>query len=101
MPAKYTVERMGLIISALPNKIPMQTFKHIQFSRLIKINGRLHEFNFRQRTDGYYDADTSDDRGNRIQFRLIQQEGEWIIEGKDIPAWITGNNKIIAESLNQ
>jgi len=47
--------------------------KIVHFTRLIKAGGRLREFNFRKvNVDGeeVFNADTVDDRGNRILFRM-------------------------------
>ncbi|MCH5717194.1 hypothetical protein [Niabella hibiscisoli] len=43
--------------------------KIIHFSRLVKISGRLREFNYKKNNnagDYVFDVDTADDRGNRI-----------------------------------
>ena len=77
----------------------MQTIAHIHFTRLIKMNGRLHEFNFRKRLDGFYDTDTSDDRGNRIQFRIVQKDNQWHVEGTSVPEWIVRQEQILVDAL--
>lgn len=69
--------------------------KIVHFTRLIKAGGRLREFNFRKVTvDGEetFNADTVDDRGNRILFRMQKKDGKWILSPLQIlPQWITEN----------
>ena len=66
--------------------------KIIHFSRLVKISGRLREFNYKKNNnagDYVFDVDTADDRGNRIFFRLSKNENEWTISSKQtLPDWI-------------
>ena len=66
--------------------------KIIHFSRLVKINGRLREFNFKKNNNAgeyVFDVDTADDRGNRLFFRLNKNNNEWTITStQTIPEWI-------------
>ncbi len=66
--------------------------KIIHFSRLVKISGRLREFNYKKNNnagDYVFDVDTADDRGNRIFFRLSKNDNDWSISSKQtIPEWI-------------
>ena len=83
--------------------------RNIHFTRLIKAEGRLREFNFRKLTgsDGepVFTVDVSDDRGNRILFRMNKTGNEWTIENQKQPAWILENEQqfhsIIEEELGQ
>ena len=77
----------------------MATATNIAFTLLIKINGRLREFNFRKRPEDQYDTDTNDERGNRLIFRLIKTEGTWKIEGNSLPAWLMENEALIGQEL--
>jgi hypothetical protein len=72
---------------------------NITFTILIKVNGRLREFNFRKRKDLFYDTDTNDERDNRYTFRMVKENEKWKIIGSEIPAWIFKNEELIAESL--
>ncbi len=69
--------------------------KIVHFTRLIKAGGRLREFNFRKVTvegEEIFNADTVDDRGNRILFRMQKKDGKWILSPLQIlPQWITEN----------
>jgi hypothetical protein len=65
--------------------------KNIQFTKLIKVNGRAREFNFRKKQlsgEAIYDIDVSDERGERHYISLRQQNGSWAIEGNNVPAWL-------------
>jgi hypothetical protein len=52
----------------------MAVLKNVQFSKLIKAEGRLREFNFRK-SNGIggpvYHVDVSDDRGNRYYINML------------------------------
>jgi hypothetical protein len=69
----------------------VQFNKNIQFTKLVKADGRLREFNFR-RINGLHDAlftvDVSDDRGNRIMFKMQKLEGHWKILEPNLPDWV-------------
>jgi hypothetical protein len=69
-------------------------FRNIQFTRLVKADGRLREFNFRKSNglqEGLFTVDVSDDRGNRIVFHMQKEEGIWKIVKQQMPAWIWEN----------
>jgi hypothetical protein len=68
--------------------------KNIQFSKLVKAEGRLREFNFRKSNglqEGLFTVDVSDDRGNRIIFRMQKEEGIWKIVKQQMPPWVWEN----------
>lgn len=92
------VERFTMII---------QFNRNIQFSKLIKAEGRLREFNFRK-VNGLHEelftVDVSDDRGNRVMFKMRKEDNEWlIIAEQPIPDWIRTSisrfNEAIEEEL--
>ncbi len=64
--------------------------RNIQFSRLIKINGQLREFNFRKATpeSKIYNVDIGDERGNRFIWSMEERDGQWKIQGGLLPTWI-------------
>ncbi len=72
--------------------------KNIAFTLLIKINGRLREFNFRQRGSSHYNIDTTDERGNRYYFKMEKQEESWKISDAGLPGWIMENENLIADA---
>ena len=87
----------------------LQSIKNIQFTKLVKAEGRLREFNFRKfrGDDGemLFSVDVVDDRGNRISFRMKKESGNWKIVPGLWPAWVINveNNlhELIEEELNQ
>ena len=82
--------------------------KNIQFSKLLKLNGQLKEFNFRKSNaspEGLFTVDLLDDRGNRIIFYMENHEQEWISVTKNLPQWIQDIipqlNEIIQEEMQK
>ena len=73
----------------------MPTTKNIAFTSLIKVNGRLREFNFRKRSEDVYDGDIGDERGTRYFFRMLKQEDGWKINGTGLPDWIVNSEAMI------
>jgi hypothetical protein len=69
----------------------MTVLKNVQFSKLIKAEGRLREFNFRK-SNGIagpvYHVDVSDDRGNRYYINMLLVENTWTVQEKNLPPWI-------------
>jgi hypothetical protein len=68
--------------------------KNIHFTKLVKVNGRLKEFNFRKLggpNEGQFTVDVSDDRGNRILFRMQKEQDSWKIfpqPPQQLPSWV-------------
>jgi hypothetical protein len=65
--------------------------RHIAFTKLIKAEGRLREFNFRRKAGAQgavYDIDVSDQYGRRHYFHLQQQGKDWLATNQEIPGWI-------------
>ncbi len=87
----------------------VQFIKNIQFTRLVRADGRLREFNFRKFSgnDGelLFSIDVVDDRGNRIIFRMQKDDKSWKILPGQYPSWISLNENnfhdLIEEELNQ
>lgn len=69
----------------------MAVLKNVQFSKLIKAEGRLREFNFRKSNGiggSVYHVDVSDDRGNRYYLTLLPVDEVWTVQEKNLPPWI-------------
>jgi len=66
--------------------------KNIAFTKLVKCDDRQREYNFRKlpSTDGsLFHVDVSDDRGNRIIFKMQKEQGgQWTIIDPTLPQWI-------------
>ena len=90
-------------------KMQIQFIKNIQFTRLVKAQGRLREFNFRKYSneegDLMFSVDVVDDKGNRIVFRMRREESGWKILPDLLPLWISSNegnfHDLIEEGLRQ
>jgi len=64
---------------------------NIFFSKLIKLDGRLREFNFRKASSvqNSFHVDVTDDRGHRIMFYMQKDgEGEWNTQLSALPNWL-------------
>lgn len=82
----------------------IQFVKNIQFTRLIKAEGRLKEFNFRKiknTEDDRCTVDTVDNRGNRIIFSVIKENGSWKLASSLVPGWITQCEKQLHEMIEE
>lgn len=82
--------------------------KNIQFSKLIKANGKLKEFNFRKINDQkeeQFTVDVVDERDSRVFFNVKKIDNNWKIIEIPLPNWILENesifNEIIEEELKQ
>ena len=82
--------------------------KNIQFSKLIKANGKLKEFNFRKINDQkkeQFTEDVVDERDSRVFFNVKKIDNNWKIIEIPLPNWILENesnfNEIIEEELKQ
>ena len=82
----------------------IQFVKNIQFTKLMKVDGRLREFNFRKlggQNEGIFTVDVVDDRGNRILFRMKQEDSAWKIQEQPLPNWIRENEHRLHELLEE
>lgn len=74
------------------------------FTKLIKSGGRLREFNFRKLSspsDNLYHVDVSDDRGNRVIFRVKKENGGWKIEETGLPKWVYEVEENLKEAIEE
>jgi hypothetical protein len=70
----------------------IQFVKNVQFSRVLKADGRMREFNFRKpngRDQAPCTVDVSDERGHRIIFSMNKNESQWKIVPQPLPQWVT------------
>jgi hypothetical protein len=70
----------------------MQYTKNIAFTKLIRADGRLREFNFRRKhsaNNPIYDIDVSNERGIRLYFSMHKIDGLWTIREPETPGWIS------------
>jgi hypothetical protein len=78
--------------------------KNIQFSKLVKADGRLREFNFRKingLAESMFTVDVSDDRGYRIMFRMKKEGPDWKIMESKLPHWIQANEPVFHDLIEE
>ncbi len=79
--------------------------KMIHFTRLVKIDGRLREFNFRKNNNAgnyVFDVDTADERGNRMFMRLLKEDNDWqLVSKQDLPPWVLNNKEQLIDELEE
>ena len=81
--------------------------KNVHFTKLVRVEGRLREFNFRKMggpAEEKFSVDTVDLRGNRIMFFMKKENENWKINSGLVPVWVTQSeanlNEMIKEELN-
>lgn len=83
----------------------IEFIKNIQFTKLVKADGQLREFNFRKISgskEGLFSVDVSDDRGNRKMFKMEKSDNEWkIVVENPLPEWIFKNEKIFNDLIQE
>jgi hypothetical protein len=82
----------------------MPYIKNIAFTKLIKADGKLREFNFRKtQSEGnpIYNINVSDERGNRLYFVVVKLEDRWIIGQLDVPGWIREASPHFHDAIEQ
>lgn len=78
--------------------------RNIQFTRLIKCDGQLKEFNFRKpngKQEGPFTVDVIDAKGNRIIFNMEMVDGAWKITTPDLPAWVMESEAAFHEIIEE
>jgi len=77
----------------------------VQFTKLIKAEGRLREFNFRNHRSvlqqNVCSINVTDDRGNRIIFEMQKQENGWKIAQTQLPPWILENENNFQQLIEE
>jgi hypothetical protein len=79
--------------------------KNIQFTKLIKADGRLREFNFRRYNSGgtpaIFSVNVVDNRDNRIIFEMQKEDNAWKITKQPLPQWILENEQNFNECIEE
>ena len=78
--------------------------KNIQFTRLIKCDGQLKEFNFRKpngKLEGPFTVDVIDSKGNRIIFNMEMMDNAWKITTDPVPTWIQESEPAFHEIIEE
>jgi hypothetical protein len=79
--------------------MPIIFTPNVVFTSFIKIEGRIHEFNFRKKNEAVFEADSTDDRGNRIMFELCKESENWTITGPNLPAWVRHSEDLVIDAI--
>ena len=79
--------------------------KNIQFTKVLKAEGRMREFNFRKpngREQALTTVDVSDDRGHRIIFNMQKgDDNNWHMIGQPLPAWVMQLESTLSEIIEE
>lgn len=78
--------------------------KNVQFTRLLKADGLVREFNFRKRVfeeRTIFNVDVTDDRANRIFFDMEKQNDVWKLHQQQLPNWIVNSERNLHELIEQ
>jgi hypothetical protein len=84
----------------------MQFVKMVQFTRLVKAEGQLREFNFRKlkSDDPLFTVNVCTERGDRVIFNMVKKDNNWKIQDQEIPKWIIQSEQnigaVIEDELN-
>jgi hypothetical protein len=81
---------------------------NIQFSKILKADGKLREFNFtrlsRKPQATAFSVDVTDSSLHRIYFDMLKENDNWKIVQQQIPNWVLENESklhlLIEEELN-
>lgn len=74
----------------------------VQFTRLVKAEGRLREFNFRKLKNAgeeQFTVNVINDRGDRIVFSMQKEQDNWKIIPSQLPPWIMQNENMLNEAI--
>lgn len=86
-------------ISLKPIYMPLLFIPNITFTSFIKIEGRVHEFNFRKKNEAVFEADSTDVRGNRVTFELSKEAENWTITSPNLPAWVRHSEDLVIDAI--
>ena len=81
--------------------MPLLFTPNIVFTSFIKIEGRVHEFNFRKKNEAVFEADSTDARGNRVMFELCKESDNWTITSPNLPAWVRHSEDLVIDAIGK
>ena len=84
-----------------PISMPLLFTPNIVFTSFIKIEGRIHEFNFRKKNEAVFEADSTDIRGNRVIFELCKESENWTITSPNLPAWVRHSKDLVIDAIEK
>jgi hypothetical protein len=80
----------------------LEFVRMVQFTRLVKADGRLREFNFRKiksPAEELFDVNVCNDRGDRIIFGMQKKDDSWRIIPGQLPQWILQNENSLDKGI--
>ena len=80
----------------------MQFVRMVQFTRLVKINGRLREFNVRKLkspSEELFSVNVVNDRGDRILFNMQKDSSGWKLYGEKLPDWVLAGEEQLGQAI--
>ena len=85
-------------------QMELKFVRNIQFTRLIKCDGQLKEFNFRKpngKKEGFFTVDVIDTGGQRIIFNMESVDDNWKIINGELPGWILASEEALHEIIEE
>ena len=82
----------------------MLSIGNVQFTKLLKADGLVREFNFRRRIiegKAIFNVDVTDERANRIFFDMEKQNDVWKLHHGQLPGWIINSEMNLHELIEQ
>jgi len=81
----------------------IQHIKNIHFTKLLKLNGRVREFNCRKIPGAIelFHLDVCDDRGNRLMFKMQKDDTQWHILDQELPQWLLESEKQLSDLITE
>jgi hypothetical protein len=81
--------------------MPIRFVRMVQFTRLVKAEGRLREFNFRKvkSPEEEFSVNVCTERGDRIIFGMQKKDTGWQIQPGEIPGWILQNENSLNDAI--
>lgn len=78
---------------------------NICFTKLIKLEGKLREFNFRKASPDHrsFHVDVTDERGRRIMFKVSLEEtvSNWNLPFELLPSWLQHAEQHIHSAIKE
>lgn len=84
--------------------MPIRFVRLVQFTRLVKAEGRLREFNFKKERSGdeeKFSVNVCNERGDRILFNMQKKDTGWRIQPGEIPKWILQHESSLHEVIEE
>jgi hypothetical protein len=84
--------------------MPIRFVRMVQFTRLVKAEGRLREFNFRKIKNPdqeCFHVNVCNERGERIFFSMQKNESNWRIIPDELPEWISKTETYLNEAIEE